>query len=191
MPWYAQLQILKNWRYFTLEIHPSIFLFQILQLGNRRPCSENDFFNMSLLCPMWECIYNYCSYRHPFWFQAAPCRKRLDTRLPPLRSRARVSFTPLWVLWCTKWCLGRFSSWFLPFSPATNFILPFFPHPFHFISSALAMVRQAWSAGILANRRPSVKGHHRISSLDLALCWTRVEDIIFYSNLTSCECMPP
>ena len=26
MPWYAQLEIFKNWRYVTLEINPSIML---------------------------------------------------------------------------------------------------------------------------------------------------------------------
>ena len=52
---------------------------------------------------------------------------------------------------------------------------------FHFISSAPVMVRQAWSVGILPIHRSWTKGLHRLSSLDPALCRTRVEDIyLFY-----------
>ena len=40
------------------------------------------------------------------------------------------------------------------------------------------MVCQAWSAGTLATHWPTISGHHRISSLDPTLCWTRV-DIYF------------
>ena len=54
-------------------------------------------------------------------------------------------------------------------------------HPFRFISSALVMVRQAWSAGTFAIHGPIISGLHRISSLDPTLCWTRVEDI-YYNN---------
>ena len=49
--------------------------------------------------------------------------------------------------------LGRFFTGFLPFSPTTNFIPPLLhTHLIHFvfISSALMMVRHAWSAGTLA-----------------------------------------
>ena len=53
-------------------------------------------------------------------------------------------------------------------------------HPFRFISSALVMVRQAWSAGTLATHGPIISGLHRISSLNPTLCWTRVEDIICF-----------
>ena len=81
----------------------------------------------------------------------------------------------MWVSWWTKRGLGRF----LPFSPTTNFIPPFLhTHHIHFrfISSALVMVRQAWSAGTLATHEPIISGLHRISSLDPTLCWTRVKD---------------
>ena len=85
-----------------------------------------------------------------------------------------------WVSWWTKRGLGRFFSGFLPFSPITNFIPPFLhTHPFRFISSALVMVRQAWSAGTLATHWPTISGLHRISSLHPTLCWIRVEDIYF------------
>ena len=83
----------------------------------------------------------------------------------------------MWVSWWTKRGLGRF----LPFSPTPNFIPPFSPHssyPFRFISSALVMVCQAWSAATLATHGPIISGLHRISFLDPTLCWTRVEDII-------------
>ena len=35
MPWYAQLQIFKNWRYVTLEISPSILVRLRAGLGMR------------------------------------------------------------------------------------------------------------------------------------------------------------
>ena len=55
----------------------------------------------------------------------------------------------------------------LPFFHATNFIPPFLhTHLIRFISSVPVMVRQVWSAGIRAIHRPSIKGLHRISSLD-------------------------
>ena len=41
----------------------------------------------------------------------------------------------MWVLWWTKWGLGRFFTGFLPFSPTTNFISPFLhTHLIHFVS---------------------------------------------------------
>ena len=43
-------------------------------------------------------------------------------------------------------------------------------------------VRQAWSAGFFAMHRPSVKGLRHISSLDPALCQTRVEEIFYNSK---------
>ena len=83
-----------------------------------------------------------------------------------------------WVSWWTKRGLGRFFTGFLPFSPTTNFIPPsLHTHLIRFISSALVMVRQAWSAGTLATHGPILWGLHRISSLDPTLCWTRVEVI--------------
>ena len=110
---------------------------------------------------------------------AAPWRKQLDARLPQLVSRVRASIPPWWVSWWTKGTLGRFFSGFsrflLPqisfnhFSTITSFI------SFHFISSV--MVRKAWSAGILAIRRPTLKGLHPILSLDQALYRKRLEDI--------------
>ena len=61
------------------------------------------------------------------------------------------------VSWWTKRGLGRFFTGFIPFSPTTNFIPPFLhTHPFCFISSALVMVRQAWSAGTLATHGPII-----------------------------------
>ena len=33
MPWYAQLQIFKNWRYVTLEINPSIMMGKVGNFG--------------------------------------------------------------------------------------------------------------------------------------------------------------
>ena len=65
----------------------------------------------------------------------------------------------MWVSWWMKRGLGRFFSGFLPFSPTTNFISTISPHsshPFRFISSALVMVRQAWSAGTLATHGPII-----------------------------------
>ena len=65
----------------------------------------------------------------------------------------------MWVSWWTKRGLGRFFAGFLPFSPTTNFIPPFSPyssHPFRLISSALVMMRQAWSAGTLPTHGPTI-----------------------------------
>ena len=42
------------------------------------------------------------------------------------------------------------------------------------------MVRHAWSVRIFAIHRSLIKGVHRISSLDPALCRTRVEDIYLF-----------
>ena len=105
-------------------------------------------------------------------------------RSPPTSGVPRSRLGPsMWVSWWTKRGLGRFFMGFLPFSPTTNFIQPFLhSHPFRFISSALVMERQAWSAGTLATHGPIIWGLHRISSLDPTLCWTRVEDI----NLNFC-----
>ena len=65
-----------------------------------------------------------------------------------------------------------------PVSPYHKFhstISPHSSHPFRFISSALVMVRQAWSAGTLPTHGSIIQGLHRISSLDP----TRVEDIFY------------
>ena len=65
----------------------------------------------------------------------------------------------MWVSWWTDRSLCRFSH---QFSTLISFIL------FNFIRPV--MVRQAWTAGILAIHRPSIKRLHRISSLCPALC---------------------
>ena len=83
---------------------------------------------------------------------------------------------------------------FLGVSPVFSYhkfhsnISPYSSHPFRFISSALVMVHQAWSAGTLPTHGPIIQGLHRISSLDPTLCWTRVEDIyfIFYLSMKNC-----
>ena len=76
----------------------------------------------------------------------------------------------MWVSWWTKRGLGRFFSGFLPFSPTTNFFSPHSSHPFRFISPALVMVRQAWSAGILATHGPILWGFtHLIPRPNLVL----------------------
>ena len=90
--------------------------------------------------------------------EAASWRKRLDARLPPLGSRVRVSVPPcgfrggrngVWV------SLSRgFSRFPLPKFHST--ISPHSSHPFRFISSALLMVRQAWSVGTLATHGPII-----------------------------------
>ena len=59
----------------------------------------------------------------------------------------------MWVSWWTKLNPGRVFSEFIPFSHVINCI-PYFATPLiHFISLAPVMVRQAWSAGILAIHR--------------------------------------
>ena len=114
--------------------------------------------------------------------KVASWRKRLGARLPSLGSRVRVSVPPC------GFCGGRNEVWvgfsrgfsrfplpqisFHHFSTLISFI------SFHFISSAPVMVRQVESADILAIYIPSIKGLHRISPLDPALCRTRVEDIL-------------
>ena len=66
-----------------------------------------------------------------------------------------------------------------PYHKFHSTISPHSSYPFRFISSALVIVRQAWSAGTLTTHGPIIQGLHRISSLDPTLCWTRVEDIYF------------
>ena len=67
-----------------------------------------------------------------------------------------------------------------PYHKFHSTISPQSSHPYRFISSALVMVRQAWSAGTLATHGPIISGLHRISSLGPTLCWARVEDIYIY-----------
>ena len=78
-----------------------------------------------------------------------------------------------------------------PYHKFHSTISPPSSHPFSFISSALVMVRQAWSAGTLATHGPIIWGLHRISSLDPTLCWTRVEDIYFYTKVCVGVCVLP
>ena len=79
----------------------------------------------------------------------------------------------------------RFFSEFLPFSPATN-LTPLFLQAhlinlvlFHYIP---LMVRQAWSAGILAIHSSLMKGLHRFSFLNPVPCRTRIEDIFIFET---------
>ena len=107
--------------------------------------------------------------------------KLLDAGIPPLGSRVWVSVTPFGFRGGWNGDSIGFSRVFSLFPPVINFI-PLFLHAnlihfvFHFISSTPVMVCQALSACILANHRPSVKGLNYISSLELALCRTRVEE---------------
>ena len=76
----------------------------------------------------------------------------------------------MWVSWWTKQSLGTFSSGFFVF-PCHNFHSTISPHSSLLFSSfhqPPVMVHKAWSA-VLAIHRPSIKGLHRISSLDPAL----------------------
>ena len=113
--------------------------------------------------------------------KAASWRKRLGARLPPLRSRVRVSVPPCFVVDETG--SGQVFHGVSPVFPYHKFhstVSPHSSHPFRFISSALVMMRQASSAGTLATHGPIIWGLHRISSLDPTLCWTLVEDIYIY-----------
>ena len=93
----------------------------------------------------------------------------------------------MWVSWWMKRSLGRFFSVFLPFSSATNFIPTVLHlHLIHFvcfISYTPMIVRQVRSVSFLITHRPSTEGLHRISTLDPALCQTRVENIYILSNI--------
>ena len=51
---------------------------------------------------------------------------------------------------------------------------------FHFLSSAPVMVLQTWLADIFTIHRPSVKGVHCITALNLVQYWTRVEDVYWF-----------
>ena len=89
---------------------------------------------------------------------AASWRKCLDARLPPLGSRVRVSDPPCGFRGGRNRVWVGFS-WVSPVFPYHKFhstISPHSSHPFRFISSALVMVRQVWSAGTLATHRPII-----------------------------------
>ena len=77
-------------------------------------------------------------------------------RSPPTAGVPSSRLGPsMWVSWRTKRDLGRFFTGFLPFFPYHKFHSTISP-PFRFISSALVMVRQAWSAGTLATHGPII-----------------------------------
>ena len=116
--------------------------------------------------------------------QAASWRKRLGARLPPLGSRVRVSVPPCGFRGGRNGVWVGFSRGFsrFPYHQFHSTISPPSSHPFRFISSALVLVHQAWSAGTLATHGPILQGLHRISSLEPTLCWTRVEDIQYNCN---------
>ena len=91
--------------------------------------------------------------------KAASWRKRLGRSPPTARVPSSRLGHSMLVSWWTKRGLGRFFARFLPFSPTTNFIPKFLhTHLIHFVSSALVMVRLAWSAGILATHGPIIRG---------------------------------
>ena len=80
---------------------------------------------------------------------AASWRKRLGARLPPLESRVRVSVTPCGFRGGRNGIWVGFSRGFsrFPYHKFNSTISPHSSHPFRFLSSALVMVLQAWSAG--------------------------------------------
>ena len=105
-------------------------------------------------------------------WEAASWRKRLDSRLPPLGSWVRVSVTPCGFRGGRNGVWVGFSRGFSHFPLPQIFhstISPHSSHPFRFISSALVMVHQAWSAGTLAVHGPTISGLHLIPRPDLVL----------------------
>ena len=101
-------------------------------------------------------------------------RSPLTSEVPSSRLGHSMS-----VSWWTKRSLGRFSRDFPVFlcHKLSSTISPHSPHSFCFLPLAPVIVRQAWSVGILAIHWPSIKVLHRISSLDPALCRTRIENL--------------
>ena len=94
------------------------------------------------------------------YHKAASWRKRLGARLPLLGSRVCVSVTPcgfrggrngVWVGFSQG-----FSRFPLPQISFHHFSTLISSSLFHFISSALVMVRQAWSAGTLGTHGPII-----------------------------------
>ena len=89
----------------------------------------------------------------------------------------------MWASWWTKWGLDRFFSGFSRFHLPKMFSFHHFSTlisfiAFHFTSSDPVMMRQELSVSFLHNHRPSIWGLHCISSLDPALCRTRVEILL-------------
>ena len=104
---------------------------------------------------------------------AASWRKRLDARLPPLGSRVRVSVPPCGFRGGRNgvWVAFHGVSPVFPYHKFHSTISPHSSRPFRFISSALVMMRQAWSAGTLATHGPIIIGasSHLIPRPDLVL----------------------
>ena len=109
----------------------------------------------------------YCgSWRPPLW--------------PVFSSRSGS----MWISCWTKRYLSAFFSGFFRF-PQPQISFHHFSTPisfiwFHLNSSAPVMMKQAWSAGILAIYWPSMKGLRRISSLDPTMCRTPLRRFIHY-----------
>ena len=114
------------------EVHP---LHGGLQLS--KITKKNNHIPYNMRC--WKCCPPSSTH---FWHLFRKCAFTCINSISGIKS---ISFT-------TKRGLGRFFWGFLPFSPTTNFIPPpHSSHPFRFISSALVMVQQAWSAGTHVN----------------------------------------
>ena len=90
----------------------------------------------------------------------------------------------MWVSWWTKRGLGRFFSGFsrfpLPQISFHHFSTIISSISFHFISPCDGASGVVGRQPTLATHEPIIQGLHRISSLDLTLCWTRVEDIYLF-----------
>ena len=90
----------------------------------------------------------------------------------------------MWVSWWTKRCLGSF----LPFSLTTNFIPPFLlTHlihsvSFHFIGPCDGTRDVVGRHSCYSLTFNIVASSHQMSSLDSALCRTRIEDILYYKS---------
>ena len=167
---FSDVNCLEHWMELNFEINCYNFMiFPLCVLHHKRIQKLNG---TDLL--VWEIlIFKLILILPTSW------RKRLDARLPPLESRVRVSVTPCGFRGGRNgfWVGFRGVSPVFPYHKFHSTISPHSSHPFRSISSALVMVRQAWSAGTLATHGPIISGLHRISSLDPTLCWTRVEDI--------------
>ena len=105
-----------------------------------------------------------------------------------LGSLVRFSVTPCGFLGGRNGVWVGFSTYFSHF-PLPQILFHHFStlissNSFHFIPSAPVMVRKAWSAGILAIHISSIKGLHRISSLDPTICRIRF-DINFLHKVFS------
>ena len=124
--------------------------------------------------------------------QAASWRKRLAARLPPLQRGPEFASRSLHVGFVVDETgsgqVFHGVSPVFPYHKLHSTISPHSSHPFRLISSALVMVRQAWSAGTLATHGPIILGLHRISTLDPTLCWTRVEDIYLFIRYVMKHC---